>query len=343
MVILTNDILPKHYTIPVFIPELACPFQCVFCDQRKITGKALLPADHEILATVRTHLASFRAAEPEVEIGFFGGSFTGLPPERQKHYLKLVRPFLEQGQVSGIRLSTRPDYIDKEILKLLRDAGVRVIELGAQSMDEQVLKSSRRGHTAKQTEQASAAILAHGFELGLQMMIGLPGDTLQKSMETARKIIQLGASNTRIYPTVVIRETTLHAWFLKGEYRPLSLEEAVEWTTCILPLFEKAGVQVIRAGLHPSEGLLSGEELVAGPFHPSFRELVLTRIWEEQLKPLARLPQAGHLEIRVPEREINYAVGYRSKNRRMLEAHFRRVRFHADSSLHQREFKYSTG
>lgn len=335
--------MPKHYTIPVFIPELACPFQCVFCNQQKISGQQHIPGEKEIEQTITGHLKSFKRADRVVEVGFFGGSFTGIPIEEQEHYLGIVQPFIDRGEIKGIRLSTRPDYINEEILDVLKKYRVSTIELGAQSMDEDVLKKSFRGHTAKQTELAAKLILENDFELGLQMMIGLPGDTLEKSISTALRIIELGASNTRIYPAVVIKGTAMHTWYMNGKYTPLSMEEAIQWTAQILPLFEKAEVKVLRVGLHPSEGLLSGHELVAGPFHQSFKELVLQEIWRQQLRPLMEIHQAKHIVINVPTKELNYAIGYGAKNRKMLLKKFDTVEFIAKSSLKNRSFETSFG
>jgi histone acetyltransferase (RNA polymerase elongator complex component) len=327
----------KHYTIPIFIPELACPFQCVFCNQRKITGKQLIPTKDEIIKTIEDHLVSFKRKERTVELGFFGGSFTGIPMDQQEEYLMLVQPFIRSGEVKSIRLSTRPDYIDLTVLEMLRVYHVSTIELGAQSMDDEVLKASLRGHTSVQTEQAARLILSSGFKLGLQMMIGLPGDALEKSMTTARKIISLGAHSTRIYPSVVIRDTALHSWYEKGRYKPLSLDEAVRWTAQILPLFEQSGVKVLRVGLHPSEGISSGDDLIAGPFHPNFRELVLTEIWHGLLEPLKMHSNRGKLEITVPKQEVNYAVGYQAKNRNELLNFYDSVDFVGDGSILKRE------
>ncbi len=329
----------KHYTIPVFIPELACPFQCVFCNQRKITGRQFIPDDSEIIRTIDEHLLSFKEKERNVEIGFFGGSFTGIPIEQQAHYLKLVRPYFKKREITGIRLSTRPDYINPRVLDLLKQWDVGTIELGAQSFDEDVLKQSFRGHTARQTEKAAKAILDYGFDLGLQMMIGLPGDTLEKTINTAKRIVELGASDTRIYPTVVIKDTALYQWYKNGEYQPLSLEEAVDWVKKILPVFEEAGIKIIRVGLHPSEGLLSGEELIAGPFHPSFRELVLTEIWRDLLTTIPETKKQDHIEIRVPPGQINYAIGYNGKNRKRLLEKFNSVKYVGDDKLRGREFE----
>ncbi len=201
-------------------------------------------------------ISSFPKGNKHVEIGFFGGNFTGIPLDDQEKYLQVAQPFLEKGIVQGIRLSTRPDYIDEQGLHLLKKYGVTTIELGAQSMDNDVLQQSARGHTAEDVENASRMIIAAGFRLGLQMMVGLPGDTLEKSVFTARKIIELGACETRIYPVLVIKGTKMAEWYEQGKYKPLSMEEAVFWVKTILPLFEDAGVEVTRVGLHSSEGLL---------------------------------------------------------------------------------------
>jgi len=339
----------KHYTIPVFTPEMACPFQCVFCNQQKISGHTQIPDFQDVTHTIRNYLASFKVGDRHVEVGFFGGTFTGIPTDIQVNYLKTVQPFLDSGEIQGIRLSTRPDYINEEILARLKKYRVSTIELGAQSLDNIVLQAARRGHTMQQVEEAADLIRAAGFDLGLQMMIGLPGDTLEKAMATAQKIIDLGASNTRIYPTLVIKETVLYRWYQQGKYKPLPLEEAVAWSKQLLLKFEKAGVRVIRLGLHPSEGLLDGSEWVAGPFHPSFRELVLTEIWHDLLVPLLKknaMTQADAcarnsrgIEIEVPSKEINYAVGYGGKNKKMLLRHFREVKFTPDIHLSARNFK----
>ena len=353
----------KHYTIPVFTPEMACPFQCVFCNQQKISGYTQSPDFQEVTHTIRAYLNSFKVGERHVEVGFFGGTFTGIPTDIQENYLKTVQPFLDSGEVQGIRLSTRPDYIDEEVLARLKRYRVTTIELGAQSLDDSVLLASRRGHTVKQVETAAAMIHAAGFDLGLQMMIGLPGDTQEKALATAQKIIDLSASNTRIYPALVIKDTVMHRWYQQGKYIPLTLKEAVNWSKELLLLFEKASVRVIRLGLHPSEGLLDGSELIAGPFHPSFRELVLTEIWYDMLVTELRLNEgtsgrlhhvntsgrlrhvhiSGHLhqkiEIFVPPPEINYAIGYGGKNKKRLLEHFREVKFTPDATLSGRNFK----
>ena len=330
----------KHYTIPVFIPELACPFQCAFCNQRKISGHVRVPDEEDIVKDIQAYLASFKQSVRHVEVGFFGGNFTGIPLENQEKYLRLVQPYLKKGIVHGIRLSTRPDYINREVLELLKKYGVTTVELGAQSLDDGVLKASFRGHTAAQVAQASDMVLGYGFKLGLQMMIGLPQDDFEKSMATALEIVRLGATNTRIYPALIIKDTAMHHWFGEGRYKPLTMEEAVEWSKHLLLFFEKNSVKVIRMGLHPSEGLLRGNELVAGPFHPSFRELVMTEIWADLFAPLKKSTNRGeHLYLEVAPSQINYAIGYGAINRKRLLSFYKKVTFTTSADLQGRDYR----
>jgi len=326
----------KHFNIPVFIPELACPFQCIYCDQSKISGVEKLPDDQEIVNKIESHLLTIPRGS-EVQLAYFGGNFTGISLEQQEHFLKLITPYISEGRISGIRLSTRPDYINDEVLSLLKRHHVRSIELGAQSFDDEVLRKSRRGHTAEVTAAASQRIREYGFSLGLQMMIGLPGDKLEKALNTAHRIVELGADDTRIYPTLVIKGTVLETMFMKKVFTPLKLEEAISWCAEIIPVFEAAGTNILKVGLHPSEGLLSGDDLVAGPFHPSFRELVETRIWRALLEPLTQR-SAKSVEISVPPGQINYAVGYGGTNKKMLETKYLNVKFKTSDQLSKRLF-----
>ena len=317
----------KHYTIPIFVPQLACPFQCVFCNQEKITSRGHIPGVEETKSIIEEHLSSFPKGKHHIEIGFFGGNFTGIPFEDQEKYLQLAHFYLKKGIISGIRLSTRPDYIDEARLQLLKKYGVTTIELGAQSMDEEVLIQSARGHTAEDVEKASKMIISEGFRLGLQMMVGLPGDTLEKAVYTTKKIISLGATETRIYPVLVIKGTQMAEWYEEGKYQPLSMEEAVFWLKTILPVFEDAGVDVTRVGLHASVGLLSGKELVAGPYHSSIRELAMTEVWWDRLGDLLQEEMKEKIIISVHPSQYNFAIGYYGKNRKKLMQHFREVIF----------------
>jgi len=345
----------KHFTIPIFVPELACPNRCVFCNQHSISGCLVQPDPGEVREIILQHLNTIPTEDSHIEIGFFGGSFTGIEPELQEKYLAIANGFLlpdtelpcpvdrdnnpegtspDMKRIHGIRLSTRPDYINPEALSLLKRHGVTTIELGAQSLDEEVLRLSGRGHTIADVETASAMILKSGFKLGLQMMTGLPGDTSEKSLQTARRIVDLGATCTRIYPTLVIKGTDLEQLWRKGEYEPQSLEEAIELSARLFEIFRDGNVDVIRVGLHPSEGLLDESEMLAGPFHPSFRELVETHRWKQKLIQLTVQSQPGaEIRIPVPEDELRYAIGYDSANRKMLENKFSKVEFLVQFSL----------
>lgn len=314
-----------------------CAHKCVFCNQHAITGCTNAPADLEITGKIGSYLQSIPHGSNHIEIGFFGGSFTGLPPGLQEHLLQLVQPWLKNRQISGIRLSTRPDYIDDSVLMRLRQYGVTTIELGAQSLDDEVLRLSGRGHTAETIRLASARIIHSGFRLGLQMMVGLPGDTLEKSLKTVLEIIALGAHETRIYPALVVRNTQLEKMYLNGEYTPLTLEQAVKWCSRIVLVFEMAGVKILRLGLHASDGLMNKQDLVAGPFHVAFGELVFAEIWKAIFSEIP----TGHnqtLTIFVNPAQINQAVGHGGLNKRMLEQKFRKVFFRGDQGL--KKWKY---
>jgi len=328
----------KHYTIPIFIPELACPHQCVFCDQKKISGQQEIPNIKEVQKKIKTYLETIPIKRSRVEIGFFGGSFTGIPIEQQTAYLSAAFDFIDERRVESIRVSTRPDYITEEILALLKKYGVKTIELGAQSMDEGVLLKSGRGHTVADIENASKMIIDAGFDLGLQMMIGLPGDTREKSMNTAKRIQELGAANTRIYPALVIQGTELARMYKYGHYLPMRLTEAILWVRDLYLLFEKSNIDVIRIGLHPSEELSKDHSLLAGPFHPSFKELVMTEIWKEHLFELIEFKPEKSIIIYVPLEQLNFAIGHKSENIHLLENHFKSVKIKPDVKLIKRAF-----
>ncbi|NTW32349.1 MAG: radical SAM protein [Bacteroidetes bacterium] len=314
----------------------------MFCNQRNISGQLKVPSEKEIIETIEKYLSTINSENSFTEVAFFGGSFTGLPLNEQERFLKTVQPFIKSGVIKSIRVSTRPDYINKEILNLLKVYGVKTIELGAQSMDEEVLKLSGRGHNVEDVINASGLIKAEGFSLGLQMMIGLPGDTLEKAIITAKQIIALGADNTRIYPALVIKDTELENLYLENNYNPLTLEEAVYRAKEVFKIFEKSNVKVLRMGLHPSEGLISGDSLVAGPFHVSFGELVFTALWAEALSPLLKTRNAKSITISVPKKQLNFAIGYNASNKKMLLQHFKNVNFVSDTSLTGRNYSVNS-
>jgi len=326
--------MKKHSNIPIFIPELACPHQCVFCDQEKISGTHSIPQPKDVNHIVERHLATMPESRI-INIAFFGGSFTGLPVELQRQYLKEAFRFIKSGRISGIRLSTRPDYINEEVLDLLKKYGVTTIELGVQSTNREVLNRSGRGHTFEDIKGASELICKSGIKLGLQMMIGLPEDNYERSIQTANDIVSLGASSTRIYPAIVVKRTVLEKLYQEGKYIPLTLEQAVEWTKDIVHIFEKNNVSIIRMGLHPSEELVIGKSLIDGPFHAAFKEMVMTQIWKEIIDTELNNITSNKIKITVSDRQIHFAIGYRQANREHLRSRGYDVRFARNPSFSQ--------
>ena len=225
---------------------------------------------------------------------------------------------------------------------MLQNFNVKTIELGAQSLDDEVLVLSKRGHTEADVKKASQLIKSHGFKLGLQMMIGLPGDTLEKTIATANKIVELGADNTRIYPCIVIKGTYLEELYIKGKYKALTIDESIDAIKNIIPIFEKANVNIIRIGLHPSKDL-QGAAFVAGPYHSSLRELIETKLWEDKLKIYTENSENHqNINIFVAPKMFNFAIGYHAANRKILEKKYRKVKFSIDSDLEKRAFYVHT-
>jgi len=261
----------KRLIIPIFIPFGGCEHICVFCNQAEITGTTVLPDTGVVKETIKTFLSTWRGSGPR-EVAFYGGSFTGLPFDYQKTYLDSVKEFLDSGEIDSIRLSTRPDCIDNKILTLLKDSGVGAVELGVQSMDDLVLKKSGRGHNSESVRVAVKELRKWGFNVGLQLMPGLPGDTSETVIHSAKEVMLLKPDFVRIYPTLVIKDTPLYTLYKRGDFKPWDLEPMVEICKSVYNIFIKNNITVIRVGLQPTEDLK--RSLVAGPFHSSFRELV---------------------------------------------------------------------
>lgn len=309
--------MKRHYIIPIFVPHRGCPHDCIFCNQRRITGRRESTDERGIQGIIEKYLATFPpGTEIHKEIAFYGGSFTGIPLGEQKKLLEIARQYKARGLVDGIRISTRPDYISREILNFLHHQGVTVIELGVQSLDDEVLEKSRRGHTSRDVFAASRMIRQFSFQLGLQMMVGLPGDTREKVVATAQKIAGLQPDFVRIYPTVVLEGTLLAALYREGSYQPLSLAEAVDQAAMALLIFTGAGIPVIRVGLQPSEELYAKEGIIAGPAHPAFRELAESRIaYFMMCCLLNQLPAPPHrVEFLVHPRWLSAALGNKRAN-----------------------------
>lgn len=327
----------SHSNIAIFIPHKGCPHACSFCDQKSISGeqKQVTPLD------VRRELAeAFRRPldGKNTEIAFFGGSFTCIPREEMEAFLEEAAPYVQQGKASGIRISTRPDGISEEILDVLKRYGVRSIELGAQSMDDGVLRLNRRGHTAADVEKAVSLIKEYGFSLGLQMMAGLYGDRKESLYKTAKKIIALKPDTVRIYPTVVIEGTYLDELRRKGLYSPLSLERAVELCAPLLKQFEQSGIKVIRVGLHASETL--ERRRTGGAYHPAFRELCESFLKRRQLEErLRHFPVGSEILVKVPASELSKTIGQKKANIIWAEQMGYRLTVRSDESIKQGEMR----
>ncbi len=304
----------KHVNVALFVPNCGCPHLCSFCDQRAITGRQSMPAPRDVRAAAEIALKTPGRDPAQSEIAFFGGSFTAIDRADMISLLEAAFPYVRSGAFRGIRISTRPDCIDEEILGVLKRYGVTTIELGAQSMDDAVLARNGRGHTAEQTARASGLIRSRGFALGLQMMTGLPGDSGEGARRTAEGLAALRPACVRIYPTIVLKGTRLGEWFREGTYRPQTLEEAVEQCAGLLDFFESRGIPVIRLGLHASPELQN--DRLAGPWHPAFRELCesrrMLRAMLERLREAEAPP--GRVRVRVSPRSVSAAVGQKRQN-----------------------------
>lgn len=310
--------------ISIFVPHQGCPCACSFCNQKTITGETVLPDALYVKKTVETAL---RKKDYDYEIAFFGGSFTAIDREYMLELLKAAYPYVKSGQVRGIRVSTRPDCIDAEILDILKAYGVTSIELGAQSMDDGVLKENRRGHTAQDVADASGLIQSYGFELGLQMMTGLYTDTQEKAVETAERIIALSPKTVRIYPTVVLKNTYLAELYEKGVYTPLNVEESVELCARLVPMFENADIKVIRLGLHSGKDIK--ENMLAGGFHDSFGELVKSRIL---VNKILELPPADY-QVFVHPKSLSKLKGNNKRNIYLLMERGYNIKIITDNGL----------
>lgn len=265
----------SYYIIPVFISHQGCPHQCVFCNQDRIARVVEKEVTAEdVKRTIEDYLKTINSKGATLEVSFFGGTFTAIPEKKQRELLAVALEYKNKGLIHNIRMSTRPDAINNYILNYLKDYKVDIIELGVQSLDNEVLIKSGRGHTAEQVEKASRLIKEHGFILGHQIMPGLPGGTFEKDINTAKKSIEMKPDICRIYPALIIKDTPMEKMHERGEYNPYSLKDAVYISSELLKLYKRAKVKVIRIGLQPTESITWGKDIVDGPFHSAFRELV---------------------------------------------------------------------
>ncbi len=322
----------RNSIIPVFVPHLGCPNDCVFCNQRRISGH-IEPATAQTVKNAIEEAAALTPQGTKRQLAFYGGSFTAIPEARQIELFEAAQPYLEAGTISSIRLSTRPDAIDAAVLKRLKKYGVAVVELGAQSMCDRVLELSGRGHDSAAVENASRLVKAAGFELILQMMTGLPGDTDDCCIETAKRIIALAPDGVRIYPTVIVRDTVLCDMWRAGSYKEHTVEDAVRVCAKLVPLFEAAGIPIIRMGLNPTEEL-SGGDALGGAYHPALGELVHSRIMLQRARGLlAGAAPGSRIILEVNRSDVSKMVGQHRCNVKALTEEFslRELKIHEAS------------
>lgn len=349
-------IMKKHAIIPIFIPHKGCPNDCVFCNQKKITAHSSPVTAEDVRATADERLKTLSNPRPDtLEIAFFGGSFTGIPMEEQSAYLSVAKEYKDAGLVDKIHLSTRPDYIDEKILDNLKAFGADVIELGVQSFDPEVLKLSGRGHSADCVYESSRLIKEYGFTLGIQLMIGLPSDSMEKCIFSAEETVKIGPEIARLYPTVVIEDTELCDMYKRGEYKPLSIEEAVSRTKAMYEILDCAGINIIRVGLKSSD-IIADEGSISGmTFHPAFRQLVEGAIARDRITALIDealrmndldtdiLPENVKIMADVYSDPGGFSnmTGNRGENRKYFEKAYPRLlfKFRADPALDDKSYR----
>ena len=312
--------MKKEYIIPIFVPHLGCPHKCTFCDQKKISGVQKQVTAKDVEETIEYYLKNFKDNSKYVEVAFFGGSFTAIDEKIQNALLEAANRYIDQGKVNSIRISTRPDYIDKNILKRLKKYNVKTIELGVQSTNDYILSRCQRGHTFPDVKKASKLIRWHGFTLGHQMMVGLPESTELDEINTAKDLIKLKPKIVRIYPVLVIKGTELEEEYNNGEYMALTVKQAVERSKEAMKLFNKANVEVIRLGLQNTEEIsdptTDKSQVVAGPYHPAFRQLVEGSMWyDENVNQIKKFnTKVMKVKIIANPENVNNIIGHKKEN-----------------------------
>ena len=312
--------MSEQYIIPIFVPHLGCPNDCTFCNQKSISGQTKQVTAKDVKQTIEEYLKSFKDEKLHKEVAFFGGSFTGIEKDKQEELLEAAYEFVKNKQIQSIRISTRPDYIDKEKLHLIKKYGVKTIELGVQSTNDYILKKCRRGHTFEDVKKASKLIRRYGFVLGHQMMIGLPESTKIDELNTAKDLAKLKPKIVRLYPVLVIKGTELEKEYQNGEYEPIPLLQAVERCKELYYFFTNKKIAVIRMGLQNTDIISDPKnaksEVVAGPYHEAFGQLVEDSIWYdailEKIKKFNVKVKA--IEIKVNPENINNVVGHKKEN-----------------------------
>ncbi|CAM2077260.1 radical SAM protein [Clostridium saudiense] len=293
----------NYYIIPVFISHQGCPHQCVFCNQDRIAGKYEEVFANDVRKIIDEYLETINSKGATIEVSFFGGTFTAINVNKQKELLEVAREYKQKGLIHKIRLSTRPDAILPYILGYLKEYKVDIIELGVQSLDDEVLRKAGRGHSVNDVIVASKLIKEAGFTLGHQIMPGLPGDSFEIDIETTKKSIEMKPDICRIYPSLVIKDTPMEDMYNRGDYVPYSLDEAVYISGEMLKLYNEAKIKVIRIGLQPTDTITTGKDIVDGPFHPAFRELVEGHLICETLDK--KCPKEKDIIVEINEKDIS--------------------------------------
>ena len=303
----------KHSNISIFVPHIGCPNKCSFCNQRHITGTFKAPTVRDVAIGVKNAQTNPKYDPKTTEIAYFGGSFTAINRNYMLRLLRVAYRFVKNGTVSGIRISTRPDAIDDEVLSLLKQYGVTAIELGAQSLNDRVLRMNNRGHRSSDVVKAAQKIKEYGFELGLQIMTGLYADNDNSAIRTAEKVIEIKPDTVRIYPTIVLKDTDLAALYADGIYKPQTLDSAVTVASKLYKMFTDNGIKVIRLGLHSIEQ----DAYIAGPWHPAFSELCQSQIMLNDV--LSQLKDKGNYIIYVGKSDVSKMIGQKKSNLLFLE------------------------
>ena len=317
----------KQYTIPIFIPHKGCKNECVFCNQRKISGQIVPPTTAEVDKTIKEYLTYFKDKKEKIniEVAFFGGSFSGLPINEQIEYLEVAHKYVLDKSINGIRISTRPDYIMPTELNILKKYGVTTIELGVQSMDDNVLNVCKRGHKSIDTIRASKLIKLWGFKLGHQIMIGLPKSNKNSEEYTIKQSLKLMPSELRIYPVYVLKESALYEKYLQGSYTPLGFNEAIDRVLNVVKFCQKTNVKIIRLGLQSTDEITSSSKDIVGPVCDNFAEYVMAEIVREKMEKeiLKRnISENRKVIFEIPGKYASIVAGPKKINKVFFESHY---------------------
>lgn len=333
--------MKKHAIIPIFIPHFGCPNDCVFCNQRTITARTEPVSAEDVEKIIEDYLGTLTGRGIEtIEVAFFGGSFTGIPLPDQSSYLAVACDYKRRGLIDKIHLSTRPDYIDKVILDNLAKYDVDTIELGVQSFDPDVLIASKRGHTVSQVYDACSLIKSYGFELGIQLMIGLPGDTKEKAIASAQAAASIKPAIARLYPTVVLADTELSRMLSDGRYTALSEDNALDITKEMYKILQAAGINIIRVGLKSTDLITNSADL-GGGYHPAFRQLVEGAIALEQMESQLAGLHSGTVTFASNQKSFPAMIGHKACNKKIIAEKYSdmKVSYMEDNTLSDYEYK----